>query len=434
LPALAACRQEDTVAIDHTTAAQVLSLIDDEELVELVLLLSNIESPPGEEGAVGDAIYGWLETNGFAPMRVGMFEDRFNVFAEVPGGGIGPDLAFNSHMDTSVRRDFHLIMRDPNRPDFHTGRVEGELLIGNPVVNDKGPMAAFMIAAKALRDAGVELAGSVYLNMVAGEIGQEPVDEFQGKRFLSKEVGTRYLLNHSPRPSFCVCAEATGFRKGWVEAGKAFYKLTVYGGPATYTPFLNRPYSRQAQPNAILRAVPLLERLEEWALDYEQRHRYESPGGVVVPRVNIGAIRAGEPWMILTNPEVCMVYLDIRTTPGQDGGAIRHELRGLLDECGLEGKVEQFLNRDGYEARGIEPLAAALDDAHRFEFDEHCELAASPECSMWRDHNVYNEMGIPALTYGPPGAAGTGSYAVRKADVVRTSRVYALTALALCAG
>ena len=420
------------MALDPKKTAAVLALIDEQELVDLALMLANIESPPDGEGPVGDAIHDWLDEHGFTPRRVGMFEDRFNVFAELPGSGTGPAVAFNSHMDTSVGRDFHLIMRDPNRPDFHGGWVEGDLLVGNPVVNDKGPMAAFMIAARALRDAKVDLAGSVYLHMVAGEIGREPVDEFQGKRYLSKDIGARYLLNHSPRPNFCVCAEATDFRKGWVEAGKAFYKVTVFGGPALYTPFLNRPYSREDQPNAILRAVPLLERLEEWALDYEQRNRYESPGGTVVPRVNIGAIRGGEPWMILTNPEVCMLYLDIRTAPGQDGGAIRHELRALLDECGLEGTVEQFVNRNGYEAQGIEPLAEAVDEAHRSVFGEDCEIAASPECSMWRDHNVYNEMGIPALTYGPPGRAGTGAYALGRADLLAAARVYALTALALC--
>jgi acetylornithine deacetylase/succinyl-diaminopimelate desuccinylase-like protein len=421
------------MALDPTTAAAVLALIDEEELVDLVLGLANIESPPGGEGPVGDAIHGWLDEHGFSPRRVGMFEDRFNVFAELPGSGTGPALAFNAHMDTSVGRDFHLIMRDPNRPDFHGGWAEGDLLVGNPVVNDKGPMTAFMIATKALRDAKVGLSGSIYLNIVAGEIGQEPVDEFQGKRYLSKEVGARYLLNHSPRPSYCLCAEATNFRKGWVEAGKAFYKLTVFGGPALYTPFVNRPYSREDQPNAILRAVPLLDRLDEWALDYERRNRYESPGGTVVPRVNISAIRGGEPWMLLTNPEVCMLYLDIRTAPGQDGGEIRHELRALMDECGLEGKVEQFVNRDGYEATGIEPLAGALDEAHRSIFDADCEIVDSPESSMWRDHNVYNEMGIPALTYGPPGRAGTGAYAVSRVDLLNAARVYALTALALCA-
>ena len=270
--------------------------------------------------------------------------------------------------------------------------------------------------------------------MVAGEIGQEPVDEFQGKRYLSKEVGTRYLLNHSPRPQYCLCAEATAFKKGWVEAGKAFYKITVYGGPVLYTPYLRRPYSQADQPNAILRAVPLLQRLEEWAYEYEQAHAYECVGGTVIPKVNISAVRSGRPWMILTNPEVLMLYLDIRTVPGQDGGLLRYELEDMLEGLGLEGKVEQFLNRDGYEAKGIEPLADALDAAHVAEFSAAPEIATAPETSMWRDHNIYNEMGIPALTYGPPGVAGDGSYAVSKADLLRTARVYALTALALCSG
>lgn len=422
------------VAIDPKAAELVIGAIREEDLVELVVHLSSIESPPGFEGEVGDAIFNWLADNRFAPRRVGMFEDRFNVFAELPGTGGAPSLAFNAHMDVSVSRDDHLTTRDPSRPEYHLGWAQGDMLIGNPVVNDKGPMSAFMIAARAIRDAGVQLAGSVYLGAVAGEIGQEPVDEFQGKRYLSKEVGSRYLLNHSPRPQFCVCAEATEFRKGWVEAGKAFYKITVYGGPVLYTPYLRRPYSREEQPNAILRAVPLLERLEEWAYEYEQANRFECAGGTVVPKVNIGAVRAGRPWMILTNPEVFMVYLDIRTVPGQDGGLIRTVLEEMLRSLGLEGRVEQFLNRDGYEAKGIEPLAAALDEAHISEFGTAPEIASVPETSMWRDHNVYNEVGIPALTYGPPGRAGDGTYAVSKADLLRSARVYALTALSLCRG
>ncbi len=419
--------------IDAKVADAVLSRIQERDLVDLALHITSVEAPPGEEGEGAELIYQWLADNGFSPRRVGMFEDRFNVFAELPGAGRGPALAFNSHIDTWMRRDDHLIWRDPGNDDFHLGREDGELLIGNPVVNDKGPMAAWMLAALAIRDAGVRLKGSIYLTMVPGEIGQEPVDEFQGKRYLSKEVGARYLVNHTPRAGFCVCAEATGFRKGWIEAGKAFYKITVYGGPVLYTPYVARPYPPGEHPNAIVRAQPLIARLEEWALEYEQRHTYESPGGTVVPRVNVSAIRGGQPWLVLQNPEVCMLYLDIRTVPGQDGGVIRHELRDLLDELGLEGSVEQFVDRPGYEAQGIEPLSEAIDEAHRFEFDADCETASPPECSMWRDHNVFNEAGIPSLTYGPPGVAGAGTFAVRKEDLLRASRVYALTALAMCA-
>jgi acetylornithine deacetylase/succinyl-diaminopimelate desuccinylase-like protein len=419
--------------IDAKAADAVLDRIQEQELVDLALHITSVETPPGEEGPGAEVIYDWLDDNGFSPRRVGMFEDRFNIFAELPGQGRGPALAFNSHIDTWMRRDDHLVWRDPGQRDFHLGREDGDMLIGNPIVNDKGPMAAWMLATKAIRDAGVRLDGSIYLTMVAGEIGQEPVDEFQGKRYLSKEVGARYLVNHSPRANFCVCAEATAFRKGWIEAGKAFYKITVYGGPVLYTPYVARPYADGEHPNAIVRALPLIQRIEEWALDYERRFTYESPGGTVVPRVNVSAIRGGQPWLVLQNPEVCMLYLDIRTVPGQDGGAIRYELQAMLDDLGLEGRVEQFLDRPGYEAHGIEPLSEAVDEAHRYEFDAGCEIATPPECSMWRDHNVFNEAGIPALTYGPPGVAGGGVFAVSKENLLRASRVYALTALSMCA-
>jgi acetylornithine deacetylase/succinyl-diaminopimelate desuccinylase-like protein len=412
-------------------AERVVGQIDERELIDLALHISNIESPRGEEGECAEAIYEWCARNDFLTRRVGMFEDRFNVFAELPGKGRGPALAFNSHIDTWMHRNDHLIFRDPSRADYHGAWEDGDTLVGNPLVNDKGPMAAFMIATKAIRDAGVELSGSVYMTMVAGEIGMEPVDEFQGKAYLSKEVGARYLVNHTPRASFCLCAEGTGFRKGWIEAGKAFYKVTVYGGGAVYTPYFARPFEGP-NPNAIIRAIPVLERIEEWALEYEQRHRYESPGGTVVPRVNIGAIRAGEPSLLLQNPDVCLIYLDVRTVPDQPTEEIGFEVREILEREGVEGRVEQFVNRPSYEAKGIEPLSDALDEAHRYEFGSECELAGSPECSMWRDHLVFNEVGIPALTYGPTSVVGAGRFTMPRGDLVHAARVYALTAVALC--
>lgn len=417
--------------IDPAKAEAVLGFIREDELVELALHLANIESPRGGEGECAEAIYQWCRTNGLRAQRVGMFDDRFNVFAEVPGSKKYPALAFNAHIDTWMSRDDFLIFRDPNKEIYHRGWREGDLLMGNPVGNDKGPMAATMIAAKALLESNVPLAGSVYLQMVAGEIGQEPVDEFQGKAYVSKEVGARYILNHAPRPSFCICAETTSFKKGWVEAGIAFHKLTIFGDEPRYTPFLDRRDGTE-NPNAIIRALPVLKRLEEWALEYEDGHRYESPGGTVIPRVNIGAIRAGHPSMILQSPEVCFIYVDVRTVPGQQSERISQEIEEILKEVGVEGAVEQFVNRPGYEAQGIEPVVEAVDRAHEFEFGKPCEIADPEVCSMWRDHNIYNEMGIPALTYGPTGTVGGGKFAMAIPDLVQAARVYALTALAMC--
>ena len=99
--------------IDPKVADSVLSRITERDLVELALHITSVEAPPGEEGEGAEVIYQWLAGEGFSPKRVGLFEDRFNVFAEVEGSGRGPALAFNSHIDTWMRRDDHLIWRDP---------------------------------------------------------------------------------------------------------------------------------------------------------------------------------------------------------------------------------------------------------------------------------------------------------------------------------
>ena len=131
------------MAIDPKSAAAVLAVIDEQELVDLVLTLANIESPPGGEGPVGDAIHGWLHQQGFSPMRVGMFDDRFNVFAELPGRGSGPALAFNAHMDTSggsLEMDLNHLENPDLTVTLDYATAKAILVEGNP----QAGMQAFM--------------------------------------------------------------------------------------------------------------------------------------------------------------------------------------------------------------------------------------------------------------------------------------------------
>jgi hypothetical protein len=60
------------------------------------------------------------------------------------------------------------------------------------------------------------------------------------------------------------------------------------------------------------------------------------------------------------------------------------------------------------------------------------ESIAIPASSMWRDINCFNEMRIPAITYGPGVSAGGGTYGIKIADMITATRVYAQTALDLC--
>ncbi len=98
----------------------------------------------------------------------------------------------------------------------------------------------------------------------------------------------------------------------------------------------------------------------------------------------------------------------------------------------MNGSVELFAYRQGIEDRGIEPLVDAIGVAHEAEFGTKVGRPAPPHCSMWRDVNVFNELKIPAVTYGPAASAGGGNYSMLAEDLYRAARIYAATALDLC--
>ena len=61
------------------------------------------------------------------------------------------------------------------------------------------------------------------------------------------------------------------------------------------------------------------------------------------------------------------------------------------------------MQRNGFIAQGVEPLADAATAACREVTGSAPPPVSEDITSMWRDTNVYNEFGIPALTFGPTG-------------------------------
>ena len=416
-------------------AQKLLDHIDVDELVKVALDLGNIDSPTGSEGPVAEYVYDWLGRQGIAARKVALMPDRPNVIGTILGTSYGKSLVFNSHMDTTIHKDEWWTTRRAADPILHAAWREGDTLYGNGVCNDKGPMATWLLAAKAIKDSGVPLKGDLMLMAVVGEIGVEPVDEFQSPEYLAKEPGTRFAITHGGVADYALVAEGTDFGLVGVEAGKAFFKLTVFGNDLPiYTPYIQRPAPVAKNPNAIIRMAPLLQRLEEWAYDYERKNRYECQGGVIVPRVNVGAIRGGVPYKITKTVQQCAIYVDVRITPVQNPLDIREELRQMLTSLGLTGEVELYTYRPAFEAdpEKVEPLAAAITRAHRAIVGSTPTHAAPPFSSMWRDINPFNEMRIPALTYGPGISVGAGTFGMKVADLVTGARLYALTALDLC--
>lgn len=417
-----------------SVADEVVARIDRTELVEFALAICNIDSAGPTEAEVAQYLYDWLCREGFKARKVGLLPDRFNVIGTLPGTGGGYSLLFNSHMDTAVRSTDIWRKRDPAADVYHKAWIEGDELVGEGIVNDKGPMAAFLIAAKAVKAAGVTLKGDLLLTGVVGETSREPCDDPPGSLIESKDLGARFLVTHGGVADYVLVAEGTGFSLVSVEAGEVWFKITwLSDQPGYYTPYLPDRTTMRESPNMIVRAAVAVEILERWATDYQKRYAYESSSGPVVPKAQIGAMRGGDSTGIGGSPEVCSLYLGVFTVPGQNPIDLKDEIEDVLHESGAAPtEIELYHFRRGYEAKNIQRLRDAVLRAHQATFGSPPPPPNPATCSMWRDVNIFNEVGIPALTYGPRSESHSHKRAFSIEALYQASCVYARTIVDLC--
>ena len=424
--------------VSEADRAAIAAAINSDELVQLALTLGNIPSPAGHELAAGNFVHDWMAAEGFSPRKVGATPERSNIIGTYGGQGrpgVGRNLLFTAHLDTespSWDPDLDAFKFRPatlkNREWLECWLEDG-VLYGYPIANDRGPMSCFLIAAKALKTAGIELAGKLYLTACPGEIGPEPIEEQRGVAYLGKDIGAHYLFHHGGvAPDFAIAAEGCDFGLTWVGCGYAVFRLRMLG-EAVFTPLLTTPENPADHPNPIYRMGAMMAALNAWARDYEVRHRYESAGGTAIPKVQVASVRAGLPSAFGAGTEVCNVYLEVGLTPRQTVADILHALERLVAEAGLgEVEIEPVVARHGFEADAgaVAPLVGAVDAATRLTLGHPVQRAAPVYSSMWRDHNVFNMQRIPAIT------TGFKRWRPTPKDLADSALIYALTALAVC--
>ena len=90
--------------------------------------------------------------------------------------------------------------------------------------------------------------------------------------------------------------------------------------------------------------------------------------------------------------------------------------------------------RKGYEGKNVEPLVKAIQNAHIAVRGSQPPPVSTPETSMWRDINIFNEVGIPAATFGMPrkSAPDAAERFVEITDIVDAAKMYALVAMEIC--
>jgi acetylornithine deacetylase/succinyl-diaminopimelate desuccinylase-like protein len=401
-----------------------------EELVELCLNLGNTASPHGQERKLGEAVLEWLARCGIQGELQFITDESVNAVATIPGSANGKSLIWNAHMDTGPELG-------PDASDdekkLETAWVTGDMLFGKGMINDKAQLCAFMIAMGALKESAIKLKGDLILTAVAFETGNPSIGRYQGVNYPGEGFGTKWVVDRGVIADYALVGETSGFGIVQAECGAAWYKVRVKGREV-YTPRFERGNTIQENPNAFVKATHVIRALEEWAVAYEKRETFKFAGGTIIPKAQIVDVRGGDR-VGRPNP-FCDIYLDVRILPGKNPNDIKNELKELTRKLDIDCEVSLFQYSRGYIAKGAEPLIAAVQTAHRYVLGSEPPEPPSAETSMWRDLNVFNEIGIPSICYGPPRQreplSGAQNRAMKIADLVEATKVYALTALLIC--
>jgi acetylornithine deacetylase/succinyl-diaminopimelate desuccinylase-like protein len=410
--------------IDREQRQSLIRIIEDDtpDLVELALELGRIPSSHGRELTVAQQVVDWLDAHGIDSWLQPILDESANAIGRLPGTDDGTSLIFNAHIDTGrpIRDDA------PERARrIHGAWVEGDLLYGFGLVNDKAQLASFMIAARALGKAGIRLAGDLILSGVAFETGAPSVGSRQGVAYPGEGFGTWWMVNRGVTADYALVGETSGFGLVTAECGELGLAVIITGR-RVYTPRIDR--SATDRKSAIPEMANVVTALEEWATRYESESAVETDAGRMVPKAQILAIEGA--------PERTTVELDVRITPGTNPRAIARQVRDALRRANVEARVEPFQWSRGYVARGAEPLIDALTSAHLAVHGSPPPAPPTPEISMWRDVNIFNELGIPSICYGPPRQpepySDSGDRAMKVADLVSATKVYALAAVNVC--
>jgi acetylornithine deacetylase/succinyl-diaminopimelate desuccinylase-like protein len=427
--------------MDEQMREAALQALDPDGTVKLVKDLVNIPSPEGEELECARFLHNYMREAGIEVHLQEVEEGRANVIAVLRGGGDGPTLMLNGHLDTSYTGQYWedypgLGVPGPN----HLPRAYEieESIYGLGANNMKGGVAAAFAALRALNRAGIKLHGHVMASGVAGESEKAPVRgamrDYQGRHYRGSGHGTRYLVAHWEPIDYAIVGEPSGLYVVNGQAGYLFVKIVVWGKTA----YLSTRGHRGSGISAIEEAAEIVRALSEWGPRYTERHTYDTGMGVIEPAVTIGAIDSGWPYAPSQVPGVCHVYVNLRTTPALSGKNALSELDARLQDLAAERPnlkydLEVYLSND---PSTVTPVNSVLVRTAVAVMEGRLGFSTRPfargEGNASNDTNIFRRHGIPAIKCGPNvrteanGAEMTRLHGVHvaKEDVLQAARFY----------
>ncbi len=366
---------------------KVLGAIEKEECVQFLQDIVRIPSMSSNEQAVAEYIARRMREWGFQEVLVQHIEGhpgRANLIAWLRGKDRKPTLMTTSHMDTIV---IDTTDRDQWVVDPFSAEVRDGVLYGRGCVDNKGGCTVMVMAAKAIRDAGVELPGDLLTGLVADEEGWM--------------IGIKQFIKSGLHKQVDACITADNLGGSTIPSyrpGRTFGQITFFGTNAHSGA---SPWSG-TRVNAIHKAAKFIAALAETAPEHAEHADYYGKSFWQILRIDGGW--AGT--LSAQNPDQCRVVFDARLVPGHDPEDAWRDLRALLERFQSEdpdfkAKVEVWDRRPGYKLDWEWPVSKAVASAYEEIAGKPVTYGGSAGRGTTDTHYLIYE-GIPCATLKGP--------------------------------
>ncbi len=371
---------------------------NEQEMFKLLSDMVRIPSVSGDEARLATFVDAYCRKLGFESS----IDRHGNVLAIVKGKNPGKRIAFNSHLDTVAVGDGWTVAP-------FSGEIIGDRMYGRGSTDCKAAIAAQIIAAKAIVEAGVAFSGEIALCYPV----EEEVQDISRK-------GTLKMLNDGFTADMCVNGEDTDLKVCLACEGMLEIKITNFGVGA------NGATPREGK-NAIKMMCRVLDELEKIV---PGTNKYTGSGSI-----NPGVISGGERSSVV--PDRCELKVSRFTVPGETGALFYGQVTDIIGRLkaadpGFNAVAELTYDSNPSLVAEDADIVKAIVAAHG-DLGKECPLTGTPQHD---DADFLTNVGkIPTVIYGP----GSGLMAhmpdeyVLLDEVRESAQVYALTVYRLLA-
>ncbi len=388
-------------------------LIAPDAVVELTRQLVRIRSvhdpeAPGGEAEAAALVAATMRGFGWSPEVVEVEPGRSNVIATVEGGGgPGPTLAFEGHLDVVTEGDPGSWTVDP-----FGGLIDQGRLYGRGAADMKAGVAAMLHAVRAMQLQG-PFPGSIRLLALTDEEGMM--------------LGAKHAVASGALDGVAgvVVCEPEGGEVCAVSKGALRVRFELSGKMA-----------HGAMPHQGANPIPVLGRLTA-ALE-ELEHRIQTRVGehpllgwtYITPTVAL----AGNLEQMNVTPARADLAVDVRTVPAVDHrdliGAMTAICQDLSAAAGIRGAVVVVDDRPAVDTPQDDPLVQCLVRAHEAVVGAAPRFGGVPGTT---DGTIFSrDAGVATVVYGPGDKwiAHQADEYVSVEEIPRYARVYAVAARA----